>query len=62
MTRDEMVVKMTRYYNFKNVMVEENYMTPLEFCSKMLELIEELGMLPPDTMRGFKTVNRWDVK
>jgi hypothetical protein len=42
-----MVLKMARYYNQKNVMVEQNYITPMEFMSSMLELVEELGMLPP---------------
>jgi hypothetical protein len=42
-----MVLKMARWYNYKNVMVEQGYITPLEFCSLMLELTEEMGMRPP---------------
>lgn len=60
MKRSEMLVKLQRYYGFKHVMVEERYISPNEFMDKVLELVEELGMLPPRTGRGFNMVNRWD--
>jgi hypothetical protein len=47
MKRSEVLVKLQRYYGFKHVMVEENYITPNEFMDKVLELVEELGMVPP---------------
>ena len=47
MKRSEMVIKIARYYSIRHCMVEGNYMTPLQFCEEMLELVEEIGMLPP---------------
>ena len=47
MKRSEMLIKIARYYGIRHCMVESNYITPLEFCQEMLELIEDLGMVPP---------------
>jgi hypothetical protein len=47
MKRSEVVLKMARFHTQKYVMVEQNYITKLEFFSEMLQLVEELGMRPP---------------
>ena len=47
MKRSEMVLKMARAHTTKYCMVEEHYITKLDFYSEMLELMESLGMLPP---------------
>jgi len=31
-------------------MVESGYITREDFCSQMLELLEDLGIYPPDTV------------
>lgn len=64
MKRSEMVVMMASFYNLKNVMVEGRYITPQEFCDQMLELVEELGMYPPDRFNkeGDCYTSEWDPK
>ena len=49
MKRSEAVLKMARFYSIRHCMVEANYITFQEFCSEMLELLEEIGIYPPDT-------------
>lgn len=47
MKRSELLLKLQRYYTQKHVMVEQGYITYQEFMDQVLQLTEELGMLPP---------------
>lgn len=63
MKRSEMVIKMARYYNIRQCMVEAKYITNMELWSEMLELIEDLGMYPPDRFLredGGCYVSQWE--
>lgn len=50
MKRSLMAVKMARYYQLKRHRLEEDSMSSVDFMSDILELVEELGMLPPPVM------------
>ena len=62
MKRSEMVVKIARHYSIRHCMVEARYITYLEFCQEVLELVEELGMYPPDRFNneGDCYVSEWE--
>ena len=60
MKRSEVLLKLQRYYSIKHVMVEQRYITPDEFMENILQLVEELGMLPPDVC--FKSDGSYDCK
>lgn len=47
MKRSEILLKLQRFYSIKHIMVEQNYITPNEFMDQVLQLVEELGMSPP---------------
>ncbi len=48
MKRSEAIVKLTRMYHIRHVMVEGGYITPQDFMTEVLTYMEHLGMLPPD--------------
>ena len=66
MKRSEVVLKMARYYNMKSVMVEYGYIDAMEFCSLLLQLTEEMGMLPPrrnadlKSSYGYAQIYEWE--
>ena len=75
MKRSEMITILRRFYNQKHVMVEFNYITSDDFMKNVLQLIEELGMLPPERpipvdrtlpahcqMHAKKTENSWELE
>lgn len=47
MKRSEALLKLQRYYSIRHYMVEDNYISKDRFMDEVLQLIEELGMLPP---------------
>lgn len=47
MKRSQMVVQMVRYYNLKQGMLENGAIPPMEFFSSILELVEQMGIMPP---------------
>jgi hypothetical protein len=47
MKRSELLLKLQRYYTQKHCMVEQRYITYQQFMDEVLQLVEELGMLPP---------------
>ena len=47
MKRSEVIVKMCRYYHLKAYELEQGSMRELDFFTNILELAEDLGMLPP---------------
>lgn len=49
MKKSEMVLKMTRFYHIQHCMVESKYETPQQFMEKLLEMVLEAGLNPPDT-------------
>ena len=46
MKRNEVVIKMARYYAQKSCMVEQGYIDNIQFSSDMLEIAESMGMRP----------------
>jgi hypothetical protein len=69
MTREEMVIKLTKHYAIRHVMVEGGYLTPMEFMDEILANLEASGMLAPSrpvksVMPGIADfmVNEWEVK
>ena len=53
MKRSEVVLKLARWYTMKNCMVEQGYMSKLEFADGILEIVEAMGMLPPDRSSSY---------
>jgi hypothetical protein len=51
-----MLLRLERYYSIRHVMVEFNYITPKEFMDGVLEIVEELGMLPPPNPNNYDLV------
>lgn len=46
MKRSEVLLKLQRYYSIKHCMVESGHITKDEFMDHVLQLVEELGMVP----------------
>jgi hypothetical protein len=51
MKRSEAILKLTRAYHIRHVMVEGGHITPQEFMEEMLSVVEGLGMIPPEHYR-----------
>lgn len=51
MKRSEMVLKLTKAYSIRHVMVEGRYITPQVFMDEILQYIEDLGMAPTGYMK-----------
>lgn len=48
MKRNEMLIRMQKFYGIKNVMVEGGYITVAEFMDELLSYMQDnKGMLPP---------------
>ena len=47
MKRSQALLNLQRFYTQKHVMVDFKYITKDEFMSQVLQLVEEMGMLPP---------------
>lgn len=63
MKRSEFLLKLQRYYGMRHCMVTERYISPNTFMDEVLELVEELGMLPPPSEKCLillTSKNQWD--
>ena len=47
MKRSQLLLKLQRFYTQKHVMVEQGYIDKNEFMDQVLQLAEDLGMMPP---------------
>lgn len=56
MQRDEMLQDLAKLLKE----IETLNLSPGVKADAILSFLEQKGMLPPETMRGFNTVNRWD--
>jgi len=60
MKRSEVLLNLQRFYTQKHVMVEFKYITKDEFMDQVLQIVEEMGMLPP-TYRFWNSKNPNDL-
>jgi hypothetical protein len=56
MKRSEILIKLQRFYGIKHVMVEQGYISKDQFMDEVLQLVEELGMLPPPNPKEYDNV------